>query len=312
MNACLQNHRFKQSNLQSLRDRYPWPSEKPAVPPNMNGWFQTPNQKMLSQLCSDQPQVVVELGSWLGLSARFFLDIAPKAMERPRFGTFTLRFGQEGRHGNMAHLLPTLENMTQSYPWPLEKPNIQPDQKPHTEFNTEVQDLLEVSVSRESRFILVIGDPLGKIARRIIHLASQATIVTCNHWKNNGEFDGYDSLDRFYAENWSYQKQIFTIPRPIHESLFVVTESQEEPDRIFLDSDSLLSFDNWHETFRLLTDMFPQTAMLGNGWNRNEIRDHLISYSQGQPRALEFRDLTWRLGQPQNTPQQQQTFDLFS
>ena len=220
-------------------------------------------------------------------------------MDRPRFGTFSLNFGQDERHGNTVRQFPSLENMTQSYSWPLEKPDIQPDQEALTQFSTEVQDILEASIPRESRFILVVGDSLGKIARRVVNLASNSTVVICNHWKNSGELDGYDSLNRFYSENWSYKKQIFTIPQPINESLFVVTETQEEPDRIFLDSDSLLSFDNWHETFRLLIDMFPRTAMLGNGWNRKEIRDHLTSYSQGHERVLEFRDLTWRLGQTQ-------------
>ena len=71
-----------------------------------------------------------------------------------------------------------------------------------------------------------------------------------------------------------------------------------EPDRVFLDFDSLPSFDKWSETFRLLVDMFPRTAMLGNGWNRKDIQELLTSFSKEHPRELESRDSTWRLGQP--------------
>ena len=222
-------------------------------------------------------------------------------MDRPRFDTFTMNFGQDERHGNRVHLFPSLENLKQTWSWPSEKPDLQPDHNMNTEFSTEVQDLLEASIPHDSGFILVVGDPLGKIARRIVNLVSHATVVTCCHWKNNDESGSrsFDSPDRFYAENWSYQDRIFTILRPLNESLFIVSESQMEPERIFLDSDSLLSYGTWNETFRLLVDMFPRTMMFGNGWNRKEIQEFLTSFSQEQRRELEFRDSSWRLGQSQ-------------
>ena len=68
-----------EKNLQILRELYPWPAEKPDIPPALSGWLQSSNQKMLAQLCTTKTRVVVELGSWLGLSAKFFLDVAPNA-----------------------------------------------------------------------------------------------------------------------------------------------------------------------------------------------------------------------------------------
>jgi len=39
--------------------------------------------------------------------------------------------------------------------------------------------------------------------------------------------------------------------------------------------------------------------MFGFGWEQQEVREYLTSFSQDQQRELEFRDLTWRLGPPQ-------------
>ena len=224
-------------------------------------------------------------------------------MDRPRFGTFTLNFGSDGQHGNQVRQQATLKNLTQTYAWPLEKPDIPLEEEISSEFNAESQDLLESSIPRDAGFVLITGDPLGRIARRVVNIASTATVITCHEWKEvKDSVETYiESPDRFYAENWSYQSQIYTIPQPLKESLFSVSESEVEPDRIFIDSDAFLSFEGWNSTFQLLMEMFPKTLVLGNGWKREDIRDHLTLFSREQQREIEFRDLTWRLGRPQES-----------
>ena len=65
--------------FQQLALEYPWPLEKPSVPPNQQGWCDEPNQKMLSGLLDESTKIVIELGSWLGSSSRFILEHAPHA-----------------------------------------------------------------------------------------------------------------------------------------------------------------------------------------------------------------------------------------
>jgi hypothetical protein len=224
-------------------------------------------------------------------------------MDRPRFGTFTLNFDSDGQHGNQVRQQATLKNLTQTYAWPLEKPDVPLEKEISSEFTTESQDLLEASIPHDAGFVLITGDPLGRIARRIVNIASHATVITCYDWKEvQGSAGNYlDSPDRFYAENWSYQSQIYTIPQPLKESLFSVSESDVEPDRIIIDSDAFHSFEDWNNAFQLLMEIFPKTLVLGNGWKREDIREHLTSFSREHLRELEFRDLTWRLGRPQES-----------
>jgi hypothetical protein len=62
---------------ETLRSKYPWPIKLPAAPPVLDGeasgWF-AGHTKQLVFANLPPSGVVVELGSWLGLSARNILD----------------------------------------------------------------------------------------------------------------------------------------------------------------------------------------------------------------------------------------------
>lgn len=61
--------------LRELRRRNPWPAVQPNLPHNDHGWFGDGNKRaMRALLAKTKPRCVLEVGSWLGLSARFVLD----------------------------------------------------------------------------------------------------------------------------------------------------------------------------------------------------------------------------------------------
>jgi len=62
-----------------LRRRYPWPAEVPDAPWTEHGWCKGDNVRYFGQFLSDRAECVIELGSWLGLSARHILRLAPNA-----------------------------------------------------------------------------------------------------------------------------------------------------------------------------------------------------------------------------------------
>jgi len=67
------------NGLAQLRRRYPWPGTMPNVQPDDHGWFQPCNARLLRRFLGPQTELIVELGSWLGRSARFMLHAAPNA-----------------------------------------------------------------------------------------------------------------------------------------------------------------------------------------------------------------------------------------
>lgn len=62
------------SDLQRLRFAHPWPREMPDMDEDWHGWLATGTRRMLLEQLKNRPQVIVELGSWLGLSAKFFME----------------------------------------------------------------------------------------------------------------------------------------------------------------------------------------------------------------------------------------------
>ncbi len=66
--------------LTRLRSEHPWPAVRPRVNPEReHGWFREAIRDLLARHLSDQTRLVLELGSWLGLSTRFILQAAPAA-----------------------------------------------------------------------------------------------------------------------------------------------------------------------------------------------------------------------------------------
>lgn len=65
-------------SLATLRERFPWPSERPNVPPSDHGWF-SGRPEFFEQFTGTHVDVYLELGSWLGKSARWFARQCPNA-----------------------------------------------------------------------------------------------------------------------------------------------------------------------------------------------------------------------------------------
>jgi len=62
-----------------LRELFSFPETKPDVPFDAGGWLQPENAEVLKSFLSINTQVVLEVGTWYGLSARNICDIAPNA-----------------------------------------------------------------------------------------------------------------------------------------------------------------------------------------------------------------------------------------
>jgi hypothetical protein len=71
---------YQSPELDAFRQVHPWPKEKPAVAAReREGWLFPSTQEMLARFLSSDTKLVVELGSWLGLSTRFIASRAPRA-----------------------------------------------------------------------------------------------------------------------------------------------------------------------------------------------------------------------------------------
>lgn len=71
---------FQSLELEEFRHTHPWPELKPTVAAReREGWLFPSTQEMLARFLSTETKLVIELGSWLGLSTRFIASRAPRA-----------------------------------------------------------------------------------------------------------------------------------------------------------------------------------------------------------------------------------------
>lgn len=62
-----------------LRRRYPWPTELPDAPWTEHGWCNWELHEYFDRFLNEDTKLILELGSWLGLSTRYQLKVAPNA-----------------------------------------------------------------------------------------------------------------------------------------------------------------------------------------------------------------------------------------
>ena len=62
-----------------LKSRHPWPEREPDAPEDWHGWLRSDTHAMLYRHLTARTRLVVECGSWLGLSTRAILLAAPNA-----------------------------------------------------------------------------------------------------------------------------------------------------------------------------------------------------------------------------------------
>ena len=65
--------------IDEIKKRYPWPDAKPDLPFDNHGWFGWCHKAMMDVVLPKDGKVIIELGSWLGLSTRFMLSQVPEA-----------------------------------------------------------------------------------------------------------------------------------------------------------------------------------------------------------------------------------------
>jgi hypothetical protein len=63
--------------LRQLARRFPWPQRCPGNPFDRRGWFSETHMRAFLQFLPREPSVILEIGSFLGASLRFMMEIRP-------------------------------------------------------------------------------------------------------------------------------------------------------------------------------------------------------------------------------------------
>jgi len=230
-------------------------------------------------------------------------------LERQRFNTFTLNFGDGP---GLAQATPTerhpaLANFVAQYPWPQHKPEPPPFPQRNWLF-PGTQELLERSVPRDARLIVEVGSWTGRSTRFLAGQAPQATIVAIDHWQGSPEHFNDPELapalphlfDTFLAECWSYRDQIVPVRLGSREGMERVAEAGLQPDVVYIDADH--QYQSVVQDLLTALDLFPQASILGDDADWEDVRRAIVEVAQ--KRGLQWVALGagWQVLRPGQAP----------
>jgi hypothetical protein len=223
-------------------------------------------------------------------------------MDRPRFGTFTLNFGQGpgGPRETTTERPPVLENFAAQHPWPPQKPDVPPFPR-RVWLHDGTSELLTGSVSDVTKLIVEVGSWTGRSTRFLCGLAPQATVVAIDHWKGSPEHESDPELspllprlyEAFLAECWSYREQIVPVKADSAEGLQQVAEAGLEADLVFIDADH--AYESVVKDITAAMDLFPNAIIVGDDFNWDDVRRAVETVSKDRGLKHESRGAGWRI-----------------
>jgi hypothetical protein len=223
-------------------------------------------------------------------------------MERQRFDTFTLNFGDAptAPRETATERPPALANFAMQYAWPVQKPDVPP--LPYRDaLLPPTQEILTRWVPQTIRLIVEIGAGTGRTTRFLAGLAPPATIIAIDPWEGSpqsGELTEHRPVpsrphETFLAECWNDRDQIIPVRLDPREGVLRVAEAGLQADLVYVNADR--DHDSVANCLSLALDLFPRAILLGNALDQEQVRTALEAISPERGIAYETCGPDWRL-----------------
>jgi hypothetical protein len=223
-------------------------------------------------------------------------------LERQRFGTFTLNFGEWSATASdtLTNRPPAILNFSNAYPWPSKKP--EPPAFPQRNWLFPgTQEALASCVNPATSLIVEVGSWTGRSTRFLAGLAPSATIIAIDHWQGSPEHSDDAELsaalphlyDTFLSECWNYRDQIIPVRLKSVEGLQRVAEAGLKPDVVYIDADH--TYDAVIEDLTAALDLFPTAHIVGDDFNWDDVRRAVETIATQRGLTVAVSGTGWRI-----------------
>lgn len=230
-------------------------------------------------------------------------------LDRQRFGTFTLNFGEGPTASNatVTNRPPVILNFASAYPWPSQKP--EPPHFPQRNWLFPgTQEALSTCVNPSTALIVEVGSWTGRSTRFLASLAPNATIVAIDHWQGSPEHAEDAELvaalphlyETFLAECWNYRDQIIPVRLTSVEGLQRVAEAGLSPDVVYIDADH--KFDSVVDDLTTALDLFPKAQIVGDDLNWDDVRRAVEQVASERGLTFSAFGTGWRIDRSAQQP----------
>lgn len=223
-------------------------------------------------------------------------------IDRPRFNSFTLNFGEppadsKSKHPNQKN---ELAQFAARFPWPTQPPQVPPIPERDWLFPA-TKRLLTESVSRDAELIVEVGSWMGRSTRLLAGLAPHAKVIAIDHWRGSPEHADDPELvafmphlfEAFLKESWEFREQIVPVRASSVDGLNTVSEAGLQPDMIYIDADH--SYEGVLADVTTALDRFPGVRIVGDDWNWPGVKRAVEQLVALRRLKLEVFETAWRI-----------------
>jgi hypothetical protein len=214
-----------------------------------------------------------------------------------RFETFILNLGPEPESARQpsADWTSSMAAFASRYRWPDVKPRI-PLISERNPISEGMQEVISRCVSHGTRLVANLGPGVGSSTRFIADLAPSASIIAIDTWDGNGKQQSGPALllpfETFLSECWGYRDQIVPLKADWAEGLREIAQSGLKPELICVGQ--MQRADRFHEDLCSVINIFPGVTVVGDGWDQETVRKHVVLLARDKGIELETNGTCWR------------------
>jgi hypothetical protein len=178
-----------------------------------------------------------------------------------------------------------LHELTARFPWPMHRPNVQPDWGPQWFLDDDSighTAALRRIARPDTRVIVELGSFAGRSTAGFLRICPQSHVIAIDTWKGSAEHHSDPTLrplvsilfEVFQANLWEQRHRLTAMRTTTIEGMHTLHSLGVAPDMIYVDADH--ATEAVIEDIRTAKRLFPNAQIAGDDWNWESVRSGVI------------------------------------
>ncbi len=181
-------------------------------------------------------------------------------MERTRFGSFTINFGEKPEQETTSERDKRLANFASDYRWPKQRPEskiAELDERP----SVDLAELLANALHPATHLILEVGAASGQLTRVFATHPSGTKVIALEPWESDESFPERQ-LEHFESQCWEHRQRVIPVRSSISEGIQLVADAQLDVNVVMVNRPD--PQEEPLETIRHIFNCFPAATVIGS------------------------------------------------
>ncbi len=179
-----------------------------------------------------------------------------------------------------------IERLQAEHPWPDERPRIPDSIANPGWFGEGTDETLAKVLTEQTRVVVELGAWLGMSSRFILDRASNAVLISVDHWEGSPEHKARDDYrgmlptlyETFLGLCWDDRDRLIPLRMSTLDGLRAIARAGIKPDVIFVDAEH--SYPAVTAELELAFELFPQAQLVGDDYDWTGVREAVQGFAR--------------------------------